>query len=79
MFYTALSGDQFVHSDASLDALLAFVAECIDPTAPEDVVIWDRFRVAAVCRADGTVIRFDGPPCPAPEAHADPDVIAEAA
>jgi hypothetical protein len=65
-FYTALTRDEFVHSDASLDALLAFVLEVIDPTLPEDVTIWANNTVAAVVLACGRVVRFDAPPRPWP-------------
>jgi hypothetical protein len=58
-FYTALTRDEFVHSDASLDALLAFVREVIDPTMPEDVTVWADNTVAAVVLARGRIVRFD--------------------
>jgi hypothetical protein len=67
-FYTAMTRDEFVHSDASLDALLAFVLEVIDPTMPEDVTIWANNTVAAVVLASGRVVRFDAPPPPAADA-----------
>jgi hypothetical protein len=62
-FYTALTRDEFVHSDAGLNALLAFVLGCVDPTLPEDCVLWhSKGRVAAVVLASGRVVRFDAPP-----------------
>jgi hypothetical protein len=64
-FYTALTRDEFVHSDASLDRLLAFVLDCVDPTMPEDCVIWRRGLVVAVVLSSGRVVRFDAPPPPA--------------
>jgi hypothetical protein len=63
-FYAALTRDEFVHSDASLDVLQAFVLEVIDPTLPEDVTIWANNTVAAVVLACGRVVRFDAPPAP---------------
>ena len=69
-FYTALHRDEFIFSDASLDAVLAFVADCNEPQFGEDAVVWCGGRVVAVCRADGTVIRLDAPPSP-PAAPAD--------
>jgi hypothetical protein len=69
-FYTALHRDEFLFSDASLDAVLAWVAEVNKPQFGEDAVVWHGGRVVAVYRADGTVVRFDGPPAP-PAAPAD--------
>jgi hypothetical protein len=63
-FYTALHRDEFLFSDASLDTLLAFVADCNAPQFGEDAVVWCGGRVVAVCRADGAVVRFDAPPAP---------------
>jgi hypothetical protein len=63
-FYTALHRDEFIFSAASLDAVLAFVADCNEPQFHEDSVVWCRGRVVAVCRADGAVVRFDLPPAP---------------
>ncbi|HEX5269402.1 MAG TPA: hypothetical protein VFW33_02895, partial [Gemmataceae bacterium] len=60
--FTALSRDQFVHADDSLDAVLSFVLGVIDNTVPEDVVIWDAARVVAVVFATGIVVRLDALP-----------------
>jgi hypothetical protein len=65
-FYTALHRDEFLVSGARLDAVLAFVADCNEPHFGEDAVVWCGGRLVAVCRADGTVIRFDAPPVPPP-------------
>ena len=62
--YTALHRDEFIFSDASLDAVLAFVADCNESQFGEDAAVWCGGRLVAVCRADGTVVRFDGPPAP---------------
>jgi hypothetical protein len=81
-FYTALTRDEFVHSDASLDALLAFVLDVIDPAMPEDVTIWANNTVAAVVLACGRVVRFDAPAPPAAPADlaaADEGAVEDAA
>ena len=71
--FTALHRDEFLYSADSLDAVLTFVVECIDPTAPEDAVIWKNGLVAAVVLATGRVIRLDALPVPAsPEVPAEP-------
>ena len=62
--FTALHRDEFLFSDASLDAVLAWVAEVNEPQFGEDAVVWCGGRLVAVCRSDGTVIRLDGPPAP---------------
>ena len=77
MLYTALHRDEFIFSDVSLDAVLAWVAEVNEPQFGEDVVIWGGPRVAALCRSDGTVIRLDGLPAP-PSAPADLAAAGEA-
>jgi hypothetical protein len=64
VFYTALHRDEFIFSNAGLDAVLAFVADCNEPQFGEDAVVWCGGRVVAVCRADGAVVRLDGPPAP---------------
>jgi hypothetical protein len=62
-FHTALTRDEFVHSDASLDRLLGFVLGAIDPTIPEDCVCWDgKGRGCAVVLSTGRVVCFDAPP-----------------
>jgi hypothetical protein len=78
-FYTALHRDEFIFSDASLEAVLAFVADCNEPQFHEDSVVWCGGRVVAVCRSDGTVVRFDAPPVPraAPADMADADEAVE--
>ena len=63
-FYTALHRDEFIFSDASLEAVLAFVADCNESQFGEDAAVWCGGRLVAVCRADGTVVRFDLPPAP---------------
>ena len=62
--FTALHRDDFIYSADSLDAVLAFVVECIDPTAPEDAVIWKNGLVVAVVLATGRVILLDAMPVP---------------
>ena len=62
--YTALHRDEFVHSADSLDAVLAFVLNCIDPTMPEDAVVWHGGLVVAVVLATGCVVRLDALPIP---------------
>jgi hypothetical protein len=62
--YTALTRDEFVHADASLEKLLEFVLDVIDPTMPEDVTLWADNAVAAVVLSTGRVVRFDAAPPP---------------
>jgi hypothetical protein len=78
MFF-AYHKDEYLIAGPSLDAVLAFVAECADPAFCEDAVVWFGGRVVAVCRADGTVVRFDSPPAPpaAPADLADADEAVE--
>jgi hypothetical protein len=77
-FYTALHRDEFLFADASLDTVLAFVADCNAPQFGEDAVVWCGGRVVAVCRPDGSLVRFDGPPGP-PAAPADLAVVDDGA
>ena len=62
--FTALHRDDFIYSADSLDAVLAFVLDCIDPTMPEDAVVWQGSLVVAVVLATGRVIRLDALPLP---------------
>ena len=62
--FTALHRDEFIYSADSLDAVLAFVLDCIDPTMPEDAVVWQGGLVVAVVLATGRVIRLDALPVP---------------
>ena len=62
--FTALHRDDFIYSADSLDAVLAFVLDCIDPTMPEDSVVWHEGLVVAVILATGRVIHLDAMPVP---------------
>ena len=77
--FTALHRDEFLYSADSLDAVLAFVLDCIDPTMPEDAVVWQGGLVVAVVLATGRVIRLDALPVPSPEVPADLARLDEAA
>ena len=77
--FTALHRDEFIYSADSLDAVLAFVVECIDPTMPEDAVVWQGGLVVAVVLATGRVIRLDALPVPSLEVPADLARLDEAA
>jgi hypothetical protein len=71
--FTAYHRDDWLFSADGLDATLAFVLDCIDPTSPGDAVVWSGGRVAAVVRGDGTVIHLDGTsPAPPPLPSRDP-------
>ena len=59
MLYFAYHRDEYLISDPSLDAVLAFLAECRDPAVAEDAVIWRGGLVAAVVLAGGRVVRLD--------------------
>ena len=71
MLYFAYFRDEFLFSSLTLDAVLAFVADVNEPQFGEDAVVWCGPRVAAVCRSDGTVIRFDSGNPPASPAAAE--------
>jgi hypothetical protein len=60
--FTALHRDDFLYSADSLDAVLAFVLDCIDPTMPEDAAVWHGGLVVAVILATGRVICLDALP-----------------
>jgi hypothetical protein len=62
--FTALRRDDFIFSADSLDAVLAFVLDCIDPTKPEDAVVWRGGLVVAMVLATGRFIRLDAMPVP---------------
>jgi hypothetical protein len=79
MLYFAYHRDEYLIADESLDAVLAFVRECIDPTAPEDAVIWKNGLVVAVVLATGRVIRLDALAVLSPEVPADLARLDEAA
>ncbi len=61
MHFTAYVRDDFIFAHADLDTALAFIADCRDPSRPEDVVIWQGGRIAAVCLAEGAVLRIKTP------------------
>jgi hypothetical protein len=71
MLYFAYFRDEFLFSALTLDAVLAFVADVNEPQFGEDAVVWCGPRVVAVCRSDGTVIRFDSGNPPASPAAAE--------
>ena len=71
MLYFAYFRDEFLFSSLTLDAVLAFVADVNAPQFGEDAVVWCGPRVVAVCRSDGTVIRFDSGNPPATPAAAE--------
>ena len=77
--FTALHRDEFIFSADSLDTVLAFLAECIDPSAAEDAVIWKNGLVVAVVLSSGRVIRLDAIPVPPAEFPADLARLDEAA
>ncbi len=77
--FTALHRDEFIYSADSLDAVLAFVVECIDPALPEDAVVWHGGLVVAVVLATGRVIRLDALLVPSPEVPADQAGLDESA
>ncbi len=60
--FTAYHRDEWSYSADTLDVVLAFVLDCIDPTAAEDAVIWQGGIVVAVVLATGRVIRLDAMP-----------------
>ena len=62
--FAALHRNDFIYSADSLDAVLAFVLDCIDPTQPEDAVVWHGGLVVAVVLATGRVICLDATPVP---------------
>ena len=64
MIYFAYHRDEYLIADDSLDAVLAFVLDCIDPTMPEDAVVWHGGLVVAVVLATGYVIRLNALPVP---------------
>jgi hypothetical protein len=70
MLFFAYHRDDYLISRESLDAVLAWVAELNEPQFGEDVAVWQGSRIVAVCRADGTVHRFDRSPTP-PAAEAE--------
>jgi hypothetical protein len=79
MFF-AYHRDEYLIAGESLDAVLAFVADCNDPAFNEDSVVWHGGRLVAVCRSDGTVVRFDGPPAPpAADAVVEDEAVEDAA
>ncbi|HKI36063.1 MAG TPA: hypothetical protein VKA46_29675 [Gemmataceae bacterium] len=81
MLFFAYHRDEYLISGTTLDAVLAFAAECNEPQFQEDAVVWRGGRIVAISRADGSIVRFDGPPPvpPAAEVPADLARLAEAA
>jgi hypothetical protein len=77
--FTALHRDEFLFSADSVDAMLAFVLDCIDPSMLEDAVVWQGGLVVAVVLFTGRIIRLDALPVPSPEVPADPARLDEAA
>ena len=62
--FTALHRDEFMFSSDTLEDVLAFVLDCIDPSFGEDCVIWHAGQVAAVVLSTGTVVRLEAAPVP---------------
>ncbi len=60
--FTAMHRDEFLFSADTLDAVLAFVLDCIDSTATTDTVVWQNGLVVAVVLARGRVVRPDAMP-----------------
>ncbi len=69
--YFAYFRDEYLHLCQSLESMLTFIADINDPQFGEDAVVWCGPRVVAVCRSDGTVIRFDSGNPPASPAAAE--------
>jgi hypothetical protein len=77
--FTALHRDDFMYSADSLEDVLAFVLDCIDPTFAEDAVVWKGGLVVAVVLSMGTVVRFDSATVPVRFAPADLVILDETA
>ena len=56
--FVATVGSEVVESAKSLPELLATLAELLDDTGDEDVVVWHDRRVVLIFRADGQVNDF---------------------
>ena len=56
--YFAFHRDQYLTSNADLNAVVLFVLECIDTNAAEDAVIWYEGRLVAVIHHDGRITSF---------------------
>ena len=72
---------QFVPGDRSKVLLpLAFCRECVDPSRPEDCVIWEGFRVVAVVFATGAVLTCNtAPEPPAADVVVEDEAVEDAA
>ena len=57
--FTATHRTSIVHEAGTLEEVLAFVLDCVEPSLPEDAVIWRDGIVVAVVLATGDVVRFD--------------------
>jgi hypothetical protein len=77
--FTALHRDEFMFSSDTLEDVLAFVLDCIDPSLLEDAVIWRAGQVVAVVMANGTLIRTSVAEVPVRFAPADLARLDEAA
>ena len=77
--FTALHRDEFMFSADSLEDVLDFVLDCIDPSFAEDAVVWKGGLVVAVVLANGSLIRFDSAEVPVRFAPTDLARLDEAA
>lgn len=58
--FSAFVAGAFVACADSFEELLAEVRACWSQDCGEDVALWHSFRLVAVHRADGSLLRLDG-------------------